>query len=577
MTTFNILDVLKQSRTLATQKGIETNDFVDSQTEFSRTYLDAVRERAKKLENENLADKFSGNTLGHKLPDFINENLTITSILKRVGGLSNSKLLGDSVLKKICFSISENYKALVLILETALKGILILLKKIEKLAAKVKAALLQFANELRDALINLILASKYGTDNLGKESIDFAGIVDLMRYCPCIIDLVKEMFPKCKTAQTAEAVISCIQNEYLVSPALLIASINTWTANALADNIKLGFNALDKAIGSMMGTLLKPFRKLVKQYCRELNSKHNVNLLLKNKSTRCLFVYTTEYDKKGNKYFGMSILDMLNTMKQWATCIEFGCSTLNDDIKKKVQDYNEQLKLEMRFWKDETVMDIYLACISTSQENDTVRPVDIRAIYSKFKGKGIFTSIMDFHKDIGKIADPSISVAKDSLGPAATIIADNGNIQENDIEIDSGTEAFKDKVETLIIQIYKNLSVEITEDKYFRKVEELADWDFRFKKSEAYIATRKQIANKFKTSFSPVKTSSDVASEVIDNTQRTTDAESYTSSIVPPQPTYEVLTSSFPGIIVPPKPTALPLESNAELYKRWFSMAVYPE
>ena len=78
-------------------------------------------------------------------------------------------------------------------------------------------------------------------------------------------------------------------------------------------------------------------------------------------------MYTTEYDGD-RQYYGMSILDMITTLKRMIPCLEYGCPGLSDKIRNKVKKLNADLRLTDAFWNRAFEADLYMCCIDADAE-----------------------------------------------------------------------------------------------------------------------------------------------------------------------------------------------------------------
>ncbi len=567
---FNILDVLKNNT--IKQKAITINDSAKNlDLQLNRTFLDAIRNATQRVGNADCADNIVNNTIGD-IGNFVEDNFKFKNIVKNLGILGDFSTLDNSIVNFVCFNLNSFFKTLTSFMESILKFLISLLRKIDKLKTKVEAALLSFSKELRNCLIRMVLDAKFGIEKIVRTSVDFNGLLELMKQCECVADLIKEKFTRCSGLTTNEDIILCLRTEYDLSPQNILDNVNEWTKNTLIDPIDFGFNVIDETIQNLLETIIFPFRALVKQYCRELNRKYNMNFLLgNNSSVRCFFEYTEEYDSLGNKFYGMSVIDMLNSMKKWSVCTDFICSSLHDDIKRKIQDYNEQLRLDFKFWNEEITIDIYFACIASNLEMENIRPTTIREIYSKNKGKGIFTQILDFYKDVGKFtvaaSDP---VNPPTLGEAARKIVDKTDSDENDdLSIVDGTELFKPGIENLIIQVYNNLGVEIEKSQYYARILELGDWDFRYKKSDEYIKMKNDLNAKYQNP-PQVSNTPFIATTEVNNSTRAVDSQSYSPIAIPPL-NYFTIPDDFTNTTFSTKPEPIDGEGIANYYKRWFN------
>jgi hypothetical protein len=132
----------------------------------------------------------------------------------------------------------------------------------------------------------------------------------------------------------------------------------------------LFFDFIKFGIDFIFSMIIAPFRWLIKQYADLLRKKWDVSAMISGARSAhidCLFVYTAEYSGD-RKYFGMSILDMITTLKRMVPCLEYGCPGLSDKIRNKVKKLNEDLRLTDEFWNRAFEADLYMCCIDADAE-----------------------------------------------------------------------------------------------------------------------------------------------------------------------------------------------------------------
>ena len=567
---FNILDIIATGGIKDPNTSVNAS-FANADVKLNSSFLDAINSATKTVADTNCADNIVNNTIS-AAADYVNENLKFKNIVKNVGIIGTYGTIDNNLVNFICFVVNSNFKTLTAFIDSILKVLVNILNKIDKLITKVDQALLSFSNELRNCFIRMVLDAKFGLNKI-IASVNLEGLLDLFTQCPCIMSIIQEKFTKCKNLTTPQDVITCLNTEYELSPQNILNALDTWTKKTLLDNINFGFNIVDETIQNLLETLIFPLRELVKQYCKALSKKHNVNFLLAaDPSIRCLFEYTIEHDSNGNKYYGMSVINMLDTMKGWSSCIDVSCSALSASVKLKVQDYNEKLRLDFQYWQNETIVDIYFACIASTIDSQNIRATAIREIYAKNKGKGILMQIIDFYKDIGKFTVTASSVTTPvDLGTAVTKVLDKTNAQEDDdiSPIVDGQTLFKPNVEPQILSVYQNLCVEIQTDTYYRKILELGRWDFQFKKSNNYINVKEQLESDFQAS--PIVSSRPNIATTSSNTSiRTVDSDSYTSPKISKLNTYSI-SNDYLEYDFSNKPTTPPAQGLTGLYSVWFA------
>ena len=63
--------------------------------------------------------------------------------------------------------------------------------------------------------------------------------------------------------------------------------------------------------------------------------------------------------------------------------MELPCPSITEDIAAYVKQANEDLRLDDKYWRDTTMIDLYQSCISVKVQAQQPRPTMIREIFVK--------------------------------------------------------------------------------------------------------------------------------------------------------------------------------------------------
>src|SRR5574343_2051525 len=250
-----------------------------------------------------------------------------------------------------------------------------------------------------------------------------------------------------------------------------------------------------------MELLMTPFRELIRLYSKFLTNKINMTIVIRAiEPADCLLIYTKEYDTSGSSFLGMSIIDMINTLKSWANCFEFACSLFVDDVSNKIKELNENLRLDDRYWRDVLSIDLYQSAIGAKVQSNQPRPAMIREIFTKNQGKGkdVFTGIIDSFKQVGSLTI-DVGWNEKQLGDAAQaiIFKDGLDNKGESAKTNNNTQAepLPSTIEDYIMNIERNLSSD--PNPYFvERFYELLTWVSSYKKSSNHIDNIKNLMNK---------------------------------------------------------------------------------
>lgn len=476
---------------------------IDSGVNATNGFIDSINGVTKKIRNINctktLVDFFDDATGAdsRKAYDWVSENVNLQTGMKKLADLldkaSPDSFNPSKIGSSICTTLSGIVRTLIAYLEKYLKFVIALFKKIDELKSKVEQALLDFTASISDCIVSTIINARNALNNLINNITDFSILEKVMGDCDCIMKAFQAIFG-CekdsngnKITQPAQ-VVTCIQDKFHLNPATILGPINDFINNVLLDSIQKGFNAMDDMIKWMMDLLITPLRELVKAYCDILNYKINVTFLIRLAGPlKCFLVYTEEMDDSG-KYYGMSVLDILETLKVIAGCTETLCSAVSDNVGNKIKKYNEELRLNIKYWNLPMVTDIYQSCIAVKNTSQKTRPTAIRELFymARGKGKDVFTGIIDTAKEVGKIpVDTTISTA--NTGKVADSIRYANGPDTETTPVGQGTIKFYEGVEDLVMSVIRTLKSNISDGAMYERFIMFATWDLKFNKSQSHI------------------------------------------------------------------------------------------
>lgn len=523
--------------------------------------------------------------------DWTSDNVNLQTGMQKVGGALDKVSTsvgfdGESFTSSFCITVNNAYRTIIFYVDTTTKAAFVLFKKIDALKRKLEKALLDFTSEVRDCIISVIVDAKIAVNKLVTNITDFDILIELMETCPCIQDIIVSMF-NCKedkfgnTYTTAAQIVECVENKFLISPNDILSVVNDFIDNTIIDNIDKGFNMLDKFIKNTMELLMTPLRELMRMYCMLLNEKINITSVVKTLGVaECLLIYTVERDEQGNEYFGMSVIDMINTFKYWANCFEFVCVSFIEDLRTTIKRLNEDLRLDDKYWRDVMMIDIYQSCIAQQVQSQQPRPAMIREIFVKNqdKGKNVFIGIMDAFKQTGKIDTSSTSTTKTPT-PIAEAIQFKDGPDSEDLPVQQGVMLFKDtSVEESIINVIRNLGTSVDRGVYFERFLQLVEWEGRYKKTTAHTQLIEKIDKLSKEGTASAITTRDITN-IYDDTLSERAVDAYTLATNSPEqsfksPSYELIDdyneNDITNIQDSTKPSKLYGETLQSQYTRWY-------
>lgn len=370
------------------------------------------------------------------------------------------------------------------IIDIATKAAFVVFAKIDAAVAKLEASMNAFTDAVLDCILD-ILDSLKANINLSADisvgaSIDikWPQLENVMYDCPCFCKAVAHMTGCTEDdegndiSENPEMVLACLKSKL---PGLSFSfggavSISGSMTDLVYDSLMKLYTSIKKAIKFTFDMIMKPLRALIKAYADLLTQKFDVTAFIKALGNmECFFVYTIEY-KNNKQFYGMSIIDMINTFKGWTRCFNNFCPSLARDIAQKIKEINESLRLDDKFWKGALMSDLYTMCIATKLGYESFTDTELRAIYQD-NPKNQFDSILSVleatnvndackqhkrKKKVNKIAERT--------PVQEAIMFRTGPDREN--EVNTGDKKITENEEKLCIRMSKNL-IEQTVSPYF--------------------------------------------------------------------------------------------------------------
>ena len=312
----------------------------------------------------------------------------IDNVVNKLGSISSGIGISDvvqsnSITQSICNVVLTLFGNVTAWLEVLTKAAFALFSKIDAARERMQAAL----ESLNGAVMNCILdvynmLEKYLTGMLNVAlGFDWDALEAFLTACPCICRFLA--FVTCcdtdedgnSISDEPDKVLRCIREKFwFLDGANLTVGLSTIMNDYIRQYLLLLFDAINLGIESIFNLFIKPFRMLIKGYADFLRKQWDVSFLiepLKVSHLDCLLVYNKKVEN-GKTVYTMSILNMIDSMKQWIGCLEYPCLALSERIKNKVKKFNEDFRLTGDYWNKEFEADIYVCCMraDASYEQD---------------------------------------------------------------------------------------------------------------------------------------------------------------------------------------------------------------
>ena len=444
--------------------------------------------------------------------------------------------------KMLCNIIIPFFKTLTSLIEVATMLLPLLYKKILKLKAKLQAALMDFTSTIKSCLISVVAELNTSLDVTIKQKIKptIDTTLALMRSCPCATEIIAMMFD-CRYNDagdkntTPEAVYACIKDKFAwMNPSIITDAYNNAVNKYLKQNIISAITFIQNMIEKTLELLLLPIRELMRIYGKILNNKMDMSFMINAVGPfDCLFKYTTEYDGAGVSFKGMSIIDMINSIKSWSSCFEYACSSFTIDSKSWVNEINKTLKLSDSYWRDANIFDLYQSTIGYKVQSYPPSALMIRKLFSNNTGNGksTFGDVIDVFKQTGPLNGSSITFnnpfAKNPSQKNAVVYSTNNQNEASNL---NGLSELNTGIENRLMQMEKTLASD-NDAYYVSKFTELTLFETLYMKSDAHN-TQIRILSDNQIQVTTTYTSSTVVMQPITVRQVYTEAE--------PLPTYSI-------------------------------------
>ena len=401
----------------------------------------------------------------------------------------------NTVMKGICNTIASFYGTLIGWLEISTKAAFVLFDKIDAARKKLEKAMKRITNATLACLLDIYDAIDRYLQNTIELSlaVDWNDLIKFMEKCPCVSRFVayltgcdRDRYGNSISGNPTE-IVACLREKFsFLDGATLATGLSRLMEKYIRRYLVLFFDFIKFGIDFIFSMIIAPFRRLIKQYADFLRKKWDVDVLISGAKTShldCLFVYTTEYDGD-RSYYGMSILDMITTLKRMVPCLEYGCRGLSDTIRNKIKKLNEDLRLTDDFWNRAFEADLYMCCIAA----------DGNTAYTMSELRDMWDSLWD--RLISKTQKASVIVEENRQGATMGSIADaiNEVRQENGVEpsdsnfsdpyleaatfstgpemennIVNGDEPVSQRDEDLLVKVAESIVQGVGSDEYFNE------------------------------------------------------------------------------------------------------------
>lgn len=299
-----------------------------------------------------------------------------------------------SLSKSLCQTIGTWIAWIQATIDIATKAAFVLFAKIDAARVQLEAALLRFNAAVFKCITDLLSDIKMsanldiGLGVLVNLDFNWDELLQIMIDCPCFCRAIACVTGCNKDAdgndisRNPERVIECIQNKLPIGVGVGIGGGIAGSLNDLLyDFLMKLYKSIKAAIEMTFEMLMKPLRALIKAYADLLSQKFDVSGFIKMVGNfECFFIYTLEY-KNNREFYGMSVIDMINTFKSWTVCFSHLCPGLMKDIEAKIKEINESLRLNDVFWQGAFEADLYSICIAAKLGYNSFSDYEFRKIY----------------------------------------------------------------------------------------------------------------------------------------------------------------------------------------------------
>lgn len=400
-------------------------------------------------------------------------------------GVSLSKALSSSdMVQKICDMLANIWGTLDGFIEIFVKGAFVVFKRIDAMLERLETTLVNLTEAVRNCILDVmrdLSGFMKKSINMGLN-IDWDTLTGFMQDCPCVSRVVATL-TGCKEDSEGNdirdnpaAIIECIRNKFpFLNPVNLTTSLDKVFNDYVKKYIDKAFDFLESWIEFIYKLMVKPLRALIKKYAEMLRHKIDVTGLIKTVGPfECFLVYSEEY-KGGKKYYGMSVIDMINTFRQWIPCFQHACPGFSEKVKNRTQEIYKDLRLDDKYWRSVYAIDIYMMCINAELDGATPRDTDLRAMYgqnpidlimswfrSSKNRKNAYDSELGVDNAVASMDEVNEYMSlhgeppPNSPSPLASIVALDGKT-DNENDVNSGDGNIDINAENAVIAMMENM------------------------------------------------------------------------------------------------------------------------
>lgn len=564
-----------------------------SDVNFFDSFVDSINNITNTINNTNCSEKLKNfaksklslNIAGVKVDpttvyDWAYDQVNLQTQLNNVVSYANKVTNGgvSDLAKLICIWAQNTALFFETLLQAGLAPVLKVFQKLQEYKEKLEKAMIDFTNSISRCLITVINDIRNATNKFIDHATDFSVLVEMMDACTCIKGIVKSISgcytdDNGKPLNTSQQIVDCIQQKIGLNPKQWIESINNFVDNTVLGGINSVNQGITESIKIIMDLLYTPMRALARMYCNLIETKINVNYLVKKAGDmRCLLVYTTETRSNGTTYFGMNIYDILATMKLWVQCLSPVCKSFTEDIARGIKNWRDEYKLNTKYWNDVFTVDIYSACSKFREEDRRAKETTLRQIYyqgEKTSKKNFFT-VIDFMQWAGILKGADNNASQKTYNGTANAVNFNQFPIPNIPYNAAGTYVFYNGVEPLVESMVNGLQSVTSLDYYFQKYQSLVVWTGRFVKSQTLINT-----------LQSVDTNSNVRNPNVFNVIPNSNKDTFVTEDIPEPtftvPSYKLVNDYQESVVQNIQATFVPTrnvgESLSAYYKRWYDIA----
>lgn len=302
----------------------------------------------------------------------------------------STTMAGSDFVQKICDMLSKIFGTIDGYVEITTKAAFVVFKRIDAMLERLENTLMNLTEAVKNCILDVfrdLAAYLKKALNLGLN-IDWSSLISLMQDCPCVARVIAAL-TGCQEDDAGNnirnnpaAIVLCIQDKFpFLTPVNLTTAVDAVYNDYIKRYIEMAFGYIESWIAYVYNKMIKPFRCLMKKYAEMLLYKVDVTGFINSLgSFSCFLVYSEEY-KKGKKFYGMSIIDMINTYRQWIPCFQHACPSFSEKVKTRSQEIYKDLRLDDKYWRSAYAIDIYMMCINAPLEGLSPRDSTLRSMY----------------------------------------------------------------------------------------------------------------------------------------------------------------------------------------------------